>query len=73
MAPLLRSLLFLAVVLRVASFHIVAPPAKASVCGSANIASCRAAIIRMEDEEPDPSAVIDDAVGKMKKTISNVQ
>ena len=33
----------------------------------------RVALVRMEDEDPDPDAVISDAVEKMKKSIGSVQ
>jgi len=71
MVPLRALLLLVAATLRVCSFHLVAPVTGPPAVATA--AACRTAVIRLEEDDPDPQAVIEDAVGKMKKTLGSVQ
>jgi len=57
----------------VGSLRLSASPALAGPHAHAAVTQPRAALIRLEDEDPDPGIVIEDAVGKMKKTIASVQ
>ena len=72
----MKTACLLAAVLPIVSSYQLAPAACRHASAHAATAqfSSRTAIVRMEDEEdPDPDAVIKDAVDKFKKTIASTQ
>ena len=71
----MKTACLLAAVLPVVSSYQLAPAACRHAPAHAATAqfSPRTAIVRMEDEDPDPDAVIKDAVDKFKKTIASTQ
>ena len=71
----MKTACLLAAVLPIVSSYQLAPAACRHAPAHAATAqfSSRTAIVRMEDEDPDPDAVIKDAVDKFKKTIASTQ
>ena len=71
----MKTACLLAAVLPIVSSYQLAPAACRNAPAHAATAqfSSRTAIVRMEDEDPDPDAVIKDAVDKFKKTIASTQ